>query len=147
MLTPAQIRYYLHNLDDLRMDIADLDADIAQYKAMLPEDEYKPSGMAGVKVQLTQQTSHVEKVALKRVEYCCTLEKTLKRMKDILESIEWVRRHFKDSEREVYRMKYVEKRKMRNISVRVGFSERKAKYIDTRIVRDIQCHFENMQKK
>jgi len=147
MLTPAQIRYYLHNLDDLRMDIADLDADIAQYKAMLPEDEYKPSGMAGVKVQLTQQTSHVEKVALKRVEYCCTLEKTLKRMKDILESIEWVIRHFKDSEREVYRMKYVEKRKMRNISVRVGFSERKAKYIDTRIVRDIQCHFENMQKK
>ena len=146
MITPAQIRFYLHNLDDLRMDIADLSADIEQYKAMV-EDEYKPSGMSGVKVQLTQQTSHVEKVAIRRAEYCCTLEKLLKRLQDILESIQWVIRHFTDAEREVYRMKYVEKRKMWNVAVKVGFSERKAKYIDTRIVRDIQRHFENMQKK
>ena len=146
MLTPAQIRFYLHNIDDLRIDIADMDADIAQYKAML-DDEYKPSGVAGIKIQLTTQSSYVEKIAVRRAEYACTLEKTLQRMKDILESIEWVIRHFTVSEREVYRMKYVEKRKMWNVAVRVGFSERKAEYIDTGIIRDIQRHYENMQKK
>ena len=147
MITPAQIRFYLHNPDDLRMDIADMSADLDQYKAILPDDEYKPSGLSGVKVQLTTHDSHVEKVAVRRADYALQIEKTLKRLQDILESIQWVIRHFTASEREVYRMKYVEKRKMYNVAVRVGFSERKAKYIDTRIVRDIQRHFENMQKK
>jgi hypothetical protein len=96
---------------------------------------------------LTTETSHVEKIAVKRADYACTLEKTLKRLQDILESIEWVVRHFTSSEREVYRMKYIEKRKMYNISVRVGFCKRKAEYIDAGIVRDIQRHYENMQKK
>jgi hypothetical protein len=133
-------------LDDLRRDIADLDADIQQYKAML-DDEYKPSGMAGIKIQLTTLSSHVEKIAVRRADYACTLEKTLKRLQDILASIEWVIRHFTVSEREVYRMKYIEKREMYDVAVRVGVIKRKAKYIDECIVQDIQRHYENMQKK
>jgi len=145
-MTAAAIRFYLHNLDDLRRDIADLDADIQQYKAML-DDEYKPSGMAGIKVQLTTETSHVEKIAVKRADYACTLEKTLKRLQDILKSIEWVIRHFTASEREVYRMKYVEKKERPYIAEKIGIWGESVSRIDKRIVRDIQRHYENMQKK
>jgi hypothetical protein len=33
-MTRARIRYYLHNLDGLRQEIADINGDLEQYRAM-----------------------------------------------------------------------------------------------------------------
>jgi DNA-directed RNA polymerase specialized sigma subunit len=154
-MTAAAIRYYLHNMDDLRRDIADLQADLEQYKAMLPEcwkvnddqSPYKPHDVKWANIQTVVQTEHTEKLAIRRAEYSLTLEKTLKRLQDILASIEWVIRHFTASEREVYRMRYVEKKERSYIAEKIGIWGESVSRIDKRIVRDIQRHYENMQKK
>ena len=146
-MTHNEIRYYMHNMQELQKDIIRLIADIQKHNATLPEDEYKPSGENGVRIQLTSKSSYVEIVAMRRAEYCLVLKKKLRRMQDIQESIHWVLRHLSEPERIVFRMKYIEKRRMQNVAVRVGFSKRKAEYIDTEIVKDIERHFQNMQKK
>jgi len=33
-MTRARVRYYLHNLDGLRQEIADINGDLEQYRAM-----------------------------------------------------------------------------------------------------------------
>jgi hypothetical protein len=114
-MTRERVRYYLHNLDGLRQEIADINADLEQYRAMSSEsffvnsdpDPYKDCPETSVilpkgKVRPCTNTtanynpghysdkSQVENLAIDRADFISGLEQDLFNKKTILSAINCV---------------------------------------------------------
>jgi hypothetical protein len=134
----------------LQHDIADTYADICQYAAMLPTDEWKAvdddpdpypfrpdtisSGGRG-----NTSSSRVESLALKRISGIAHMKRWHKKMVDVQAAIDFVLEYANDRERNLLQWKYLDKItvSMLTIADRLDTTLRQVLYIDEVLVDEI----------
>jgi uncharacterized protein (UPF0335 family) len=120
-MTRARVRYYLHNLEGLRQEIADINADLEQYRAMSSDSflvdqdvDVLPDapGTDGSQHQIHTEHSNVETLAVVRLNRIWTMESELFQKKTILAAINCVLYYLNGYDRQVDRqiiqLRYVE---------------------------------------
>jgi uncharacterized protein (UPF0335 family) len=125
-MTRAKARYYLHNLDGLKQEIADINADLEQYRAMSSEsflvntdpDPYRdapdatqyfpPEPVDAFSNSVVQPKgghyndhSHVETLAVHRADFIAKLEQELFEKKTVLAAINCVLYYLNGYDRQV----------------------------------------------
>ena len=135
----------MHNINELVAEIADLNADVEQYKAMLPEheqvkrdkDPYKQVGGHGMKVQLTTTMSYPESLAINRADYITRREAELQAKRLILAAIQWVLQYLTTQERTIHMLRHVKSQSWRRVESNIRYNERHVRRIEQKVVDDI----------
>jgi len=165
-LNAKTIRYYLRNIDGLRQEISDLQADIAEYKAMYVEninvmfdpDPYprarvplpvKPDqgedGLSGstVSSRKTRHSdySHVENLVVRRVSFIEKLERELFIKKNLLAAINCVTYYMTPQEKQMFELRYKKHLPWYTIAEKMNYAESYLKERDGWLVKEILSNF------
>jgi DNA-directed RNA polymerase specialized sigma subunit len=142
----SEIREYLHNIDGLRQEIADTNADIEQYKAMTidtfmindiasPYPGYvEPDGS-----QHNKYNSHsrVESIAISRISGIEHLENRCFKLRIILSAINTIMPYLYGRNKTIMDLRYKSHMKWEAIAETLNYSTVHVKRIDRKIVRQI----------
>jgi hypothetical protein len=171
-MKPSEVRYYLHNLDGLKQEIADINADLEQYRAMstdhfrvnMDPDPYrdKPKGtqyfppepgepFSNTMVRPTgghfNSNSQVESLAVNRVSYIERLETELFRKKNMLLSIKCVIYYLEPIDKRIIELRYTKHMKWYKVAREVNLDEDYAKERDGKVVGNIIKNYNVRIKK
>lgn len=137
-----EIRFYLHNYDNLKEEVKNLQDALDQYRRM---------DISGIKAQVItdmpichSSTSKTELMALTRVEYTAGLMDELDHKMRLLLSINSIIFYIPEDQKEIIRWRYLEipigraKYNWVEIGDRVHKSEERCKHIDCDIILKIQ---------
>ena len=105
-MTTGKVRYYLHNLDSLTLEIKQLIEDIEDYKKM--EVETLLVQVLSDMPRGTSVTSQVEDKAIKRADYITALENKLHRKLKLRSAINKVVNNLTGPKKELIQLKYLD---------------------------------------
>jgi len=159
------VRYYLRNIDGLRQEISDLQADMAEYKAMYVEninvmfdpDPYQhthmpipawpekeeEAGLSNTVMNMKSSKSrfcnysHVENLVVRRVSFIERLEKELFIKKNLLAAINCILHYLTPQEKEMLELRYQKNWPWQRIADKVHYSVVHLKKKDTKIISSI----------
>jgi len=153
-MTRARVRYYLHNLDGLRQEIADINADLEQYRAMSSDsflvnqdsdvlpDTPDPDGSQH---QKHNKHSNVEQLAVVRLDMIAKLEQELYTKKTILAAINCVLYYLcgcdRQVDRQIIQLRYTEHMPWAAISKKTAYEIQTLKNKDCRIIDEIISNY------
>jgi hypothetical protein len=131
-MTRARVRYYLHNLDGLRQEIADINGDLEQYRAMSSDSflvdqdaDVLPDapGTDGSQHQNYDKHSSAEQLAIVRLDRIQIMESELFQKKTILAAINCVLYYLNGYDRQVdkqiIQLRYVEHLQWRQVQAKM----------------------------
>lgn len=153
-MTRGKVRYYLHNLDGLKQEIADINADLEQYRAMSSDsllvdadpDPY-PSGhdLNEYSGGVHNQSSHAERVAVKRADFIARLEQELFDKKTMLSAINCVLYYLNSYDRQVdkqiIQLRYTEHLPWAVIARKLNYDRDTLWHRDCRIIDEIISNY------
>lgn len=148
------MRYYLHNLDGLRQEIADINADLEQYKAMSSESfkvnedpdiiPNKPDS-DGSQHQKHNSHSNVEQLAVNRADFISRLEQELFDKKTMLSAINCVLYYLNSYDRQVdkqiIQLRYTEHLPWAVIARKLNYDRDTLWHRDCRIIDEIISNY------
>jgi uncharacterized protein (UPF0335 family) len=169
-MTRAKVRYYLHNLDGLRQEIADINADLEQYRAMssdsflvnqdsdpykdapdpsiiLPKGKIKPFSNTQVNFSPGHfsDSSPTESLAIHRADFISKLEQELFDKKTVLAAINCVLYYLEGYDRQVdkqiIQLRYKEHMPWSQISKKISYETTTLKHKDCRIMDEIISNY------
>jgi hypothetical protein len=152
-MTREQVRYYLHNLDGLKQEIADINADLEQYRAMSSEsffvnqdpDPYKEAPDPSIispkgKVRDFSNTvanynpghhnnhSNVESLAVNRADFIGRLEQELFHKKTVIAAINCVLYYLdgyeRQTDKQIIQLRYIQHLPWKIVSHKIGYMDR-----------------------
>lgn len=152
-MTREQVRYYLHNLEGLKQEIADINADLEQYRAMSSEsffvnndpDPYKdcpdPSiikskgkvrpftnKVANYNPGHYSDHSSVEMLAVNRADFITKLEQELFDKKTVISAINCVLYYLNSYDRQIdkqiMQLRYAEHLPWKNVAHKIPYIDR-----------------------
>jgi hypothetical protein len=158
-MTRARVRYYLHNLDGLKQEISDINADLEQYRAMSSDsflvdqdadplpDKPDPDGS-----QHQKYTKHsgAETLAVCRLDMIAKLEQELFDKKTILAAINCVLYYLggydRQVDKQIIQLRYTEHLPWWNVKKcmersKMVYDVDYIKQRDRRIVDEIICNY------
>jgi RinA family phage transcriptional activator len=156
----SEVRYYLHNVDELKLEISDIEADLGQYNAMItdefilystveaklqqekdkdpyPDRPFSPEG----KSQITNVFSRTEEIVVKRVDFIKMMEQKIARLKLILMAINNTLYYINDTDKKIIEYRYKQHLKWDAVSKAIPCSEEYARRRDKAIVRQIIAYY------
>jgi hypothetical protein len=153
-MTRARIRYYLHNLDGLRQEIADINGDLEQYRAMSSDsflvdqdadvlpDAPDPDGSQHQKYT---KHSNVEQLAVCRLDMIAKLEQELYTKKTILAAINcvlyYLGRYDRQADKQIIQLRYAEHLPWGVISKKMSYEQITLWHKDSQIVDEIISNY------
>lgn len=153
-MTRARVRYYLHNLDGLKQEIADINADLEQYRAMSSDsflvdqdadplpDKPDPDGSQHQKYT---KHSNVETLAVCRLDMIAKLEQELFDKKTILAAINCVLYYLggydRQVDKQIIQLRYMEHLPWRQICHKMGQSRDNLLHKDQKIMDEIISNY------
>jgi len=145
-MSPKEIRYYLHNLDGLKQEIADIEADLGQYRAMSTDnfrvnsdpDPYKDKPEPD-ESQHSKHSDHssVESLVVSRVTFIERLEKELFTKKTVMSAIKCVMFYMSPTEQRLIYLRYTKHFGWVKTGREMSYTDINCKKIDWKIVNDI----------
>jgi hypothetical protein len=141
-----EIRFYLHNYDNLKREVKHLQESLDQYRRM---------DISGIKAQVItdmplthSNTSKTENMALTRVDYIADLEEEIDSKMRLIRAVNSVYFYLEEPKLTIFEMRYFitpmendirkPKYSWKVIADEVGQTEETCRQIDCRIIRTIQ---------
>jgi DNA-directed RNA polymerase sigma subunit (sigma70/sigma32) len=150
-LNTNEIRFYLHNYDNLEKEINHLSAQLAEYRHM---------NISGIKAQVISDmpihhsnTSRTESMALSRLECIQDLENEIDSKMRLFRAINSVYYYLKEPVKSIIEMRYMEEPQGRakytwaEIAGRLNITEKYCRKIDCKVIRKIQIALHTITDK
>jgi hypothetical protein len=146
----SKVRYYLHNLEGLKQDIADINGDLEQYRAMSSESfqvrqdaDVLPDAPDNDGSQHSKYSSHsnVEQLAVNRLEFIEKLEKELFDKKIILSAIccvlYYLNSYDRQTDKQIIQLRYTEHLPWAVVGRKLNYDRDYVRQRDQKIVDEI----------